>query len=267
MTKQEFPYPLAKLWDRSFLTQHSTSGFRRTGLCPLSRYAILTSRLTKALPFSRPAMEPEPQPHQDEPSALQADQNAAVKLVETCTIGSTVTLILLRLMGYFSWVLQKNKENKWHPADKLKVKLRFYGKALLSIMCINGWQRKSIKKKKLEREKQRKPGQAPDWPAAKWQERKVQDRVGPRDEEKFVYPQTIVARTQTVSRRKSHFFMVRKEPHWVQRSKKIFARNVIENRMMTKSTGSDVIPVYAGSTIIVLVLQVSQMDFGLAHIV
>ena len=36
---------------------------------------------------------------------------------------------------------------------------------------------------------------------------------------------------------------------------------------MTKSAGLDVIPVYGGFTIIVLVLQVSQMDFGLAPIV
>ena len=45
----------------SIVPQHFTSGFRRTGLCPLSRDAIPTSRLTKALPFSRPAMEPEPE--------------------------------------------------------------------------------------------------------------------------------------------------------------------------------------------------------------
>ena len=83
-----------------------------------------------------------------------------------------------------------------------------------------------MKRKKPEKEKQRKPGQAPDGPAPKWQERKVQDRVGPRDEEKFVSSQTIVAPIQTVSRRKSHFLMVRKEPQ-VQRLKKKFARNVM----------------------------------------
>ena len=79
VTKQEFPYLLAKLWDRLFLPQHFTSGFRRTGLCPLSRDAIPTSRLTKALPFSRPATEPEPepQPQPDELSASQADPSAS----------------------------------------------------------------------------------------------------------------------------------------------------------------------------------------------
>ena len=60
--------------------------------------------------------------------------------------------------------------------------------------------------------------------------------------------------------------MVRKEPQ-VQRLKKIFARNVMRERMMTKSAGLDVIPVYGGFTIIELVFQVSQMDFGLAPIV
>ena len=48
---------------------------------------------------------------------------------------------------------------------------------------------------------------------------------------------------------------------------KVFARNVMRERMMTKSAGLDVIPVYGGFTIIVLVLQVSQMDFGLVPIV
>ena len=38
-------------------------------------------------------------------------------------------------------------------------------------------------------------------------------------------------------------------------------------RSSTRLTGSKVAPVYIGSAIIVLVLQVSQMDFGLAPIV
>ena len=81
--------------------------------------------------------EPEPQPQPDEPSVSQADpsashtdQDVVVELVGTCTIGSTVTPIRLRLMGYFSRLLQKNKENKSRPTDKRKVKPRFYGEAL-----------------------------------------------------------------------------------------------------------------------------------------
>ena len=65
--------------------QHFTSGFRRTGLCPLSKDAIPTSRLRKALPFSRPATESQPQ--QNEPSASQADQEVAVELVGTWNRG------------------------------------------------------------------------------------------------------------------------------------------------------------------------------------
>ena len=75
-------------------------------------------------------MWPEPQLQPDEPSVSQADQDVAVELVGTCTIGSTMTPIRQRLMGYFSWLLQKNKENKSRPADKRKVKPRFYGEAL-----------------------------------------------------------------------------------------------------------------------------------------
>ena len=60
-------------------------------------------------------MWPEPQLQPDEPSVSQADQDVAVELVGTCTIGSTVTPICLCLMGYFSRLLQKNKENKSRP--------------------------------------------------------------------------------------------------------------------------------------------------------
>ena len=161
--------------------------------------------------------------------------------------------------------MQKNKENKSRPTDKRKVKPRFYGEAL----TVNDvYQRLAEEEREKEGTRKRKAMKArsstrlTDSKVA----RKVQDRVGPRDEEKFAYPQTIVAPTLTVSRRKSHFLMVRKEPQ-VQRLKKIFARNVMRERMMPKSAEFDVIPVYGGFTIIVLVLQVSQMDFGLAPIV
>ena len=87
-----------------------------------------------------------------------------------------------------------------------------YGEALtVEDVYINGWQRKSVKRKKLEKENQTDRLQS-------GKKKKVQNRVGPRDEEKFVYPQTVVAPTQTVSRRKSRILMVRKEPQ-VQRLK------------------------------------------------
>ena len=135
VTKQEFPILLAKLWDQSFLPQHLKSGFRRTGLCPLSRAAIPSSRLTKALPFSRPppTRPMQPQPAETSSSHSEAEEQTAVtiELVGTCTVESTVTPVRLQLTGYFSQLIKKNKENttKARP-DKCKVKPRFYGEAL-----------------------------------------------------------------------------------------------------------------------------------------
>ena len=135
VTKQEFHILLAKLWDQSFLPQHLKSGFRRTGLCPLSRAAIPSSRLTKALPFSRPppTRPMQPQPAETSSSHSEAEEQTAVtiELVGTYTVESTVTPVRLQLTGYFSQLIKKNKENttKARP-DKRKVKPRFYGEAL-----------------------------------------------------------------------------------------------------------------------------------------
>ena len=85
LVEQEFLYLLAKLWDRSFLPQHFTSGFRRTGLCPLSRDAIPTSRLTKALPCYGARVRATATATANEPSVSQADQDVVVELVGTCT--------------------------------------------------------------------------------------------------------------------------------------------------------------------------------------
>ena len=45
VTKEDSPGLIAQLWKQSFKPSHLNSGFRKTGLCPLSRDAILTHRL------------------------------------------------------------------------------------------------------------------------------------------------------------------------------------------------------------------------------
>ena len=76
----EFHSLLAKLWDQSFLPQHLKSGFRRAWLSPLSRSAIPFSRLTKALPFSRPSaakqMQPQLQPAKTSSSHSEAETSS-----------------------------------------------------------------------------------------------------------------------------------------------------------------------------------------------
>ena len=74
-------------------------------------------------------------------------------LYRTCTIGSSVTSICLRLMAYFSQLLQKNKDYKSHPADKRKVRPHFYGEAL-TVNDVYQWlseeehQKEEIRKRK-----------------------------------------------------------------------------------------------------------------------
>ena len=165
VTKQEFPILLAKLWDQSFLLQHLKSGFRRTGLCPLSRAAIPSSRLTKALPFSRPppTRPMQPQPAETSSSHSKAEEQTAVtiELVGTCTVESTVTPVRLQLTGYFSQLIKKNKENttKARP-DKRKVKPRLYGETLtldeVYEQLREEEQEKEEQKKQKEEEKKKK---------------------------------------------------------------------------------------------------------------
>ena len=123
VTKEGFPGLIAKLWEQSFKEAHLRSGFRKTGLHPLSRDAIPAHRLTKSLPFSQPAPATS--------SSASSLQPTTVEVVGVCTIGNTVTPIRLHLRGYFSKLLEKKRER---PAgkrgDKCKAKPRFYGEAL-----------------------------------------------------------------------------------------------------------------------------------------
>lgn len=158
VTKQEFPYLLAKLWDVSFLPEHFISGFRKAGLCPFSRESISPTQLNKALPISkpRPAVPPKSQP-----TVPSDDSNAvSVELVGTCTIKSAVTPIRLHLRGYFSQLLQKNRERSTHPADKRKVKPRFYGEALTVDEIYERLVEEARLKEQTKKQKKQKPRKA-----------------------------------------------------------------------------------------------------------
>ena len=117
ITKEDFPMLLSKLWERSFRPQHLVSGFYRCGLCPVSREAVSSHKLSTALPHTKP--------HDVEPPPT-----ITVEMTGKCTVGNAVTPIRLHLRGYFSSLLQKNKPQKGQAADKRKAKPRFYGEAL-----------------------------------------------------------------------------------------------------------------------------------------
>ena len=118
ITKEDFPMLLSKLWETSFRPQHLVSGFYRCGLCPVSREAIPSHKLSTALPHAKPHDDVEPPP------------TITVEMTGNCTVGDSVTPIRLHLRGYFSNLLHKNKPQKSKASDKQKAKPRFYGEAL-----------------------------------------------------------------------------------------------------------------------------------------
>ena len=127
VTKEDFPGLISRLWERSFKAAHIKSGFRKTGLHPLSRDAIPADRLTKSLPFSsQPATATGSTASCKDTSSTERH---VIELVGTCTIGSMTTPIRLHVCGYFSKLLQK-RERPTRREDKSKAKPRFYGEAL-----------------------------------------------------------------------------------------------------------------------------------------
>ena len=53
-----------------------------------------------------------------------------LELSGNCSINGTVTPIRLHLRGYFTKVLQKNRQHRDRQVDKCKVRPKFYGEAL-----------------------------------------------------------------------------------------------------------------------------------------
>ena len=100
----------------------------KCGLCPLTRSAIPPEKLIKSAPHHEKPSSPEPQSTQQSSSC--SENSVIVTLSGECTLNDTVTPIRLHLRGYFTNVLQKNKQTRSRPIDKRKVKPQFYGEAL-----------------------------------------------------------------------------------------------------------------------------------------
>ena len=83
---------LARLFEKSSLAKHLISGFHRCGLCPLSRDAIPSHKLSKALLLAK-SFTPEPQSTESGHSeqAEGAKTEIVIHLDGVCTINDTVT--------------------------------------------------------------------------------------------------------------------------------------------------------------------------------
>ena len=128
VTKEDFPGLISRLWERSFKAAHIKSGFRKTGLHPLSRDAIPVDCPTKSLPFSSQSATATGSTASCKDTG--STETHVIELVGTCTIGSTTTPIRLHLRGYFSKLLQKKRERPTRREDKSKAKPCFYSEAL-----------------------------------------------------------------------------------------------------------------------------------------
>ena len=57
--KTKFPGLLSKLWEASFQDHHLKAGFRKAGLCPISKEAIPKSSYATSLPHTQPSQKPQ----------------------------------------------------------------------------------------------------------------------------------------------------------------------------------------------------------------
>ena len=157
--KGGLPRPHSRLWERPFKAAHIKSGFRKTGLHPMSRDAIPVDLLTKSLPFSsQPATATGSTATTGSIASCKGTTSStemhAIELVGACTIGSSTTPIRLHLRGYFSKFLQK-RERPTRREDKSKTKPRFYGEALTLDEVTERYAEEEALKEKQKVEKKR----------------------------------------------------------------------------------------------------------------
>ena len=138
----------------SFQPAHLKSGFRGSGLYPLSREAIHPSKLAPSVPFLH-APQP-PQTSHTEPG--QGDKLAATTTVELSCVkcGNAMTPVQLHVVAYFSHHLQGKKSQG--QRNKKRVKPRFYGEALTSddiFRRIEEEESEKIEQQKKKKQKQK----------------------------------------------------------------------------------------------------------------
>jgi len=95
----------------------------------LSRDAIPTRCLSKALPFQKTSAPPT---SSNSEGGDAAQPTIAVEVVGTCTLGKSTTPMRLHPCGYFSNLLEKKREKTVNRGDKCTAKPQFYGEALTS---------------------------------------------------------------------------------------------------------------------------------------
>ena len=137
------------------------SGFRGSGLFPLSRAAINPSKLAPSIPFTQASRSPK-QVNQREPTSSQLAVQTTASATSTATTiqlsctkcGGSVTPVRLHVVAYFSKHLEGKKPQV--TKDKRRVKPKFYGEALTKDDIFERIEEEEREKERIAQEKKDK---------------------------------------------------------------------------------------------------------------
>ena len=138
VTKTEFPALLKKTWEKSLLAKHLQSGFKRSGLHPLSKTAVPDTKL------SAPQCT----------AQVSTPRRHSIEVVGLCNhIRPHLTPLRLHLRDHFAQLLVAKTQHPGTDSAKQRKKIRpdYYGQALTSdqvMMMIEQKEKEKLSKKK-----------------------------------------------------------------------------------------------------------------------
>ena len=128
--KTVFPSLIRKLWDESFQPDHLKAGFKRAGLCPVSKDAIPKSSYAPSLmETTTTTTTPTPTVQATDCDSQDHTVHVQVSCCE-CFRQTHITPVRIYLRGYFSNLIGKKQEEK--KTERRKVKSVYSGEALTS---------------------------------------------------------------------------------------------------------------------------------------
>ena len=113
------------LWERALKPEHFISGFRATGLFPVTKEAIPSRKLAASIPFTSPTRDP-------------VHDMCTTMQLKCSGCGSDVTPVKLHVVAYFTKHMQAKQQPK-PRRNNHRVKPTVYGEVLT-----RQWWRKQI---------------------------------------------------------------------------------------------------------------------------
>ena len=160
--KTNFPGLLSRLWETSFQDHHLKAGFRKAGLCPITKEAIPKSSYATSLPHTQPSQKAQSLAQAIVPDKEIEIHTDAVYLQVVgceCSASKKMTPVRIHLRGYFASLIGGKKEVAKKTGRK-KVKPLYSGEALttddISQRLEDEEQKRKEKKQKVGRSKAKK---------------------------------------------------------------------------------------------------------------